>query len=189
MSEYETLEEVAQKFVMSPRRLRGIVKHHGLPVLRLGREIRFDSEAMAALQEAMGRPRDMAIAALSAEKDEQIPAWASTMLRVAAIRARRIGISFSLTKGDMADLIRQAGGKCTVTGITFRFERWPGSYRRPFAPSLDRRNSRGNYERRNVRLVCVAVNTALSDWGEPVFWEIVKAGNARRAALNAEYGR
>jgi hypothetical protein len=56
-----------------------------------------------------------------------------------------------------------------LSGIPFEFERrWRGQ-RRPFAPSLDRINSAKGYVYSNCRLVCVAVNIAMNEWGlEPL---------------------
>lgn len=56
-----------------------------------------------------------------------------------------------------------------MTGIEFEFDRFEGSCRRPFAPSLDRIRSNEGYSVGNCRLVCVLVNLALNQWGlEPL---------------------
>jgi hypothetical protein len=61
----------------------------------------------------------------------------------------------------------------------------------PFAPSVDRRLSSGGYTEDNVRLVCVAVNFAMGQWGEDVFLHLAKAAtdyeSARRPSSDAEW--
>jgi hypothetical protein len=41
--------------------------------------------------------------------------------------------------------------------------------KRPFAPSLDRRSSHRGYEPDNVRLVCIAVNFGMGQWGQELY--------------------
>jgi hypothetical protein len=84
-------------------------------------------------------------------------------------------IPFLLEPHQFSDLVAEARGKCQLTGIRFDTSSIEGAYRKPFAPSLDRINSSGVYERGNVRLVCCAVNAALSDWGVVVFERLVTA--------------
>ena len=45
----------------------------------------------------------------------------------------------------------------------------------PIAPSIDRRLSAGGYAPDNVRLVCVAVNFGLGQWGDEVFLSLARA--------------
>lgn len=56
------------------------------------------------------------------------------------------------------------GGLCALSRIPFDFRRLPGARCRPFAPSVDRITA-GPYTRANCRLICFALNQALSDWG------------------------
>lgn len=90
-------------------------------------------------------------------------------------RARAKGIEFNLTDTNIAELIKTSRGRCSLTGIPFSMARHANTYRAPFAPSLDRLNSTEGYTVANTRLVCVAVNWALSDWGCGVF-ETIAAG-------------
>ena len=77
-------------------------------------------------------------------------------------------VPFLLRRPEFDELVAEAHGKCQLTGIRFDTSRIEGARRRPFAPSLDRIRAGGAYERGNVRLICCAVNTALSDWGTAV---------------------
>lgn len=83
--------------------------------------------------------------------------------------AERRGLSFDLTRAQFDELVRQAQGCCTVTGIPFVFEKHPTAKRRPFAPSLDRIDNAKGYTIGNVRLVCLLLNLAMNQWGiEPL---------------------
>jgi hypothetical protein len=68
----------------------------------------------------------------------------------------------------VADLFDRQRGKCAVTGIEFSLSKAPGG-RRPFAPSVDRVDNAQGYTKNNVRLVCVIVNTAMSDFPKDAF--------------------
>jgi hypothetical protein len=60
-----------------------------------------------------------------------------------------------------------------------------GRARRPFAPSLDRIDSRQAYSRRNCRLILQAVNFALNAWGDDVFFAIAEGAiTARDPAIS-----
>lgn len=111
-------------------------------------------------------------AAYSPRKSDYAPLYHS-----AKKRAKKTNRGWELSRAEFDDLVRRAQGQCMVCGLPFRFEK-EGTFRRPFAPSLDRIDSRGPYSAGNVRLVCVAVNYALNDWGEDVFLKIA-AGAVR----------
>lgn len=89
-------------------------------------------------------------------------------------RAASKGVEFTLTDSDIEDLIKSSHGRCALTGTPFSMVRRDDAYRAPFAPSLDRIDSSCGYTVSNTRLVCVAVNWALSDWGHDVFETIAQ---------------
>lgn len=67
-------------------------------------------------------------------------------------------------------------GCCAISGLSFALTRLPEAFvKHPFAPSLDRINCGGGYTPGNVRLVCIAVNFGLGQWGEEVFRSIAEA--------------
>lgn len=72
-------------------------------------------------------------------------------------------------------LFEKSGGKCALTGIQFDCNFGSAYSRRPWAPSLDRIDSKIGYVEGNCRLVCVAVNTALNEWGLDVLRTIAEA--------------
>jgi hypothetical protein len=68
----------------------------------------------------------------------------------------------------VAEMFVRANGKCEVTRIPFSFLKMDGSRKRPWYPSIDRINSLQGYSFSNCRLVCIAVNLAMHQWGESV---------------------
>ena len=98
----------------------------------------------------------------------------STLLRNVKRRAKEAAINFDLTKEFIGILYQQQNSKCALTGIDFIFEK-ESTFRRPFAPSIDRINSDLGYTRDNVRLVCAVVNLALNEFGDKVFDKMCEA--------------
>ena len=91
----------------------------------------------------------------------------------------RKGAPYLLTPFDLVDLMIRSDAECEVTGIPFNDEMVPGCKRRPFIPSIDRINPKEPYRFENCRLVCWVVNRALGDWGDDVFWRMVRAASER----------
>jgi len=81
-------------------------------------------------------------------------------------------IQFDLKISDVVRLLERAGGCCELTGISFSFEVHDPSAKRPWAPSLDRIDSSGPYQYENCRIVCAAVNIALSNFGDDILRRI-----------------
>lgn len=104
----------------------------------------------------------------------------TALLGNAQDRARRGGFAFDLDREFVAQKL--AAGVCEYTGLPFE-RGWSGEdFRaRPFAPSLDRIVPAHGYVKSNIRMVCFAVNIALSDWGDDVFLRIAQAVVARPA--------
>jgi hypothetical protein len=99
----------------------------------------------------------------------------SEMVQRAKRQAKARGIAFDLSELDLATLIARSGGKCEVSGVDFDWMMTAGKRGlRPFAASIDRIDSNGIYTLANCRLVCLAVNIALSDWGDNVLRKIAR---------------
>jgi hypothetical protein len=109
-----------------------------------------------------------------------------------AFRQARKRRSYSLTADEEMRLVSDTKGRCSVTGIVFSLRR-DKYFRAPFAPSLDRIDSGRPYELGNVRLVCVAANLAMNEWGEWVLAAIAngyvaKSLNDKSTANTANFG-
>lgn len=110
---------------------------------------------------------------------EPTKSYISRIFKAARRRSMANGTPYTLTSEQERDLYLESNGCCAVTGIRFRMGKNEGGYRAPFAPSIDRIDSRFGYTKDNVRVVCIAVNWALSDWGEGVFRRICAAYAAK----------
>lgn len=85
-------------------------------------------------------------------------------------------IEFELSTDFIVEMWEKQNGKCALTQIEFLIpQERTGGKASPFAPSIDRIDSSKGYEKDNVRLVCVAVNYALNEFGEEIFKQICKA--------------
>lgn len=101
--------------------------------------------------------------------------WATQTIYDARKRARLRGIAFDLNAAMVLKMLEQQEYRCAVSGISFSDEEVNDAHKRPYMPSIDRIECAKGYTRDNVRIVCVAVNTLLQDWGDSVFHEIVCA--------------
>ena len=96
-----------------------------------------------------------------------IPYRVQAMLDKARARARQLGIKCTLTRQSLLDKL--AAGVCSVSGWPLHFGQSSRHHRHPLAPSLDRILSTGHYTDANTRVVCVALNVALAEWGDTVY--------------------
>jgi hypothetical protein len=95
------------------------------------------------------------------------------------------GIPFDLNPGKIYTLMKSTGFRCAVSGIPFA-KRFAGMGKRdPWAPSLDRIENRHGYSLENVRVVCLAANIAMSDWGFDALFRLSR-GIHRSALMFAE---
>lgn len=101
--------------------------------------------------------------------------YASEYKAVFRAARKRGGEEYTLTDEDEQSLLERSGGLCELTGIPFEFQKEPAhGARRPYAPSLDRIDSTKGYTPANVRLVCVAANLAMNQWGEEVLYRLAE---------------
>lgn len=105
--------------------------------------------------------------------------WIKRLFSAARKNAAARGIAFDLTPEDVGELVAESRGRCAVTGVALSTDRGDlptgRRMRRPWAPSLDRKDSAIGYTRENCRVVCCAANYAMSQWGEEVLLEMAKA--------------
>jgi len=90
-------------------------------------------------------------------------------------RAKNKGWEFTICLEDILAAMRKVGNKCWLTGVEFKENK--DSFRNPYRPSIDRVHSNVGYVPDNVRIVAYAVNAALNDWGDDVFFDIVRHAN------------
>lgn len=83
-------------------------------------------------------------------------------------------IPFLLTPDEFKLIVKRSAGSCEITRIAFDLRSHGSKRRRPFAPSLDRTDSALPYTAENCRLICVAMNMALGEWGEDVAAKIAR---------------
>jgi len=106
--------------------------------------------------------------------------WLRRLQVAAENRARRAGMDFTLPEGHAAQLYDDQEGRCKVSGVEFSLETYPDALvKHPFAPSIDRILSSGHYTPDNVRLVCVAVNFGMGQWGQELYMKLARAAVAR----------
>jgi hypothetical protein len=87
-------------------------------------------------------------------------------------RARRLGVPFDIDTAHLIQLWDEGGGRCAISGVPFEVRRFTPGKKDPLRPSLDRIEAGGGYVRGNVRLVCLAVNFFMGDWGEGLLHRI-----------------
>ncbi len=97
------------------------------------------------------------------------------LMRQAKNRALKNNLLYDLDIKFLLELWNKQNGKCILTGIDFILERSEIYNSEPFAPSIDKINPKLGYTKDNVRLVCVAINYALNEFGEDIFKQICKA--------------
>lgn len=106
------------------------------------------------------------------------------MLSGARKRAKATSKPFDLTQPELDELILKCGGRCSVSGLRFGVSgRSHG--KNPWAPSLDRIDSQLGYTKSTCRIVCVAANLAMNEWGLEVLerlsiWVAARTRKAKR---------
>lgn len=79
-------------------------------------------------------------------------------------------IPYDISIEFIAELWSKQDGKCALTRIDFSVPQERNDRKAsPFSPSIDRIDCSKGYTKDNVRLVCIAVNYALNEFGEEVF--------------------
>ena len=92
-----------------------------------------------------------------------------------AYRGKKSGKGADITPLQFKQLLLRCGGRCELTGIALSFEKI-GPYKTPpFQPSVDRIDSTAGYNAANCRVVALAVNLAMREWGAEVISKIGKA--------------
>lgn len=146
-----------------------------------GRRIRLpddpDSEEFAEavkLAATMGQETDRPKRLTAVELRRQaIGAAIQESIKGAKQRAADRGLPFDLDIDWALNQLDAQNLKCALTSIPFLSECPADSYRNPYAPSLDRISPKDGYTRGNVRIVILAINVMLMDWGAEIFERVV----------------
>ena len=75
------------------------------------------------------------------------------------------GIPYELKVDDVYAMMKATGFRCAVSGIAFAKRASSDGKRDPWAASIDRIESRQGYSIENSRVVCLAANLAMNEWG------------------------
>lgn len=184
-----TLKEAAEQIGITPLRLRKLLpKIHGMTVIRFSpRSIAFVPDQIQHVKDWLNPPP---FAPPPAEvnptlQENELPELWRQLYKRAKRGAFVRDISFKLPPDDFMAIVKRANHRCEVTGLPFSHEKPDGHKWKPFAPSLDRRDSMKPYDADNCRLVSCAVNVAMGQWGEDVLWKIAEAMVAKRRAADA----
>ncbi len=96
------------------------------------------------------------------EKEYSI-AWhrAGRVLTWVRARAARAGFAFDLDRDWVEERLKR--GRCETTGIEFEINKSDGRFH-PWAPSIDRVDSKKGYTKDNCRIVVWIYNMAKSEW-------------------------
>jgi hypothetical protein len=126
------------------------------------------------------------IAAADLNDDISRRKWLQRLALRARAGAVKRGIDFDLSPDYGETLYQTQHGRCAVTGIPFHMQRFPDAFvKHPFAPSIDRILSSGDYTPDNTRLVCAAVNFGMGQWGEELFLTLARYAVAHEKAKSA----
>lgn len=104
--------------------------------------------------------------------------WLRRMAANVAHRTKRKG-GAGIALDTLRHVAERTGGRCEVSGMPFYFG---DDSRHPQQPSLDRIDSSRGYDLDNVRMVCLAVNYCMSQWGERVFHAVAAAVVSKKLA-------
>lgn len=144
--------------------------------IRRGRNSQKMNEEQAALQENKANSYYLAHREdrLKRAKDNYYKNFSGSLVRSLKQRAKLMSAEFDLDINFIDELYVSQKGRCALTDIEFIFDKRDSS-RRPFAPSIDRINSKLGYTKNNVRLVCVVINLSLNEFGDSVFDKMCRA--------------
>lgn len=101
-------------------------------------------------------------------------------LRGARTRARMNGYEYVLSEQWCLEQLFRQGGRCALTGMRFSVAGTGMRGRDPYCPSLDRIDNSKGYTPENTRIVILAINIMLADWGEDVFQTVIRRYSAQR---------
>jgi len=125
------------------------------------------------------RSRDKFMASIEHRPDKRI----DLLMRSCRLSAKRKNIAFELSSAVIMTLIKSQNEQCALTGISFDWG-FGGEHRaNPFAPSIDRKDSRKGYTYDNIQIVCYIVNLGKNEYPIELYDRVCRA---RVGILNGE---
>lgn len=146
----------------------------GQPRVRLGDSLK---EALMKVDAMPASAKRVPVEKVPREPKDEGQIWWDMLWRLySTVRMRAVKRDEAfLSPEAFNELWDRSRGACELTGIAFSLDKAPGHVRRPWAPSVDRVDNSRGYVFDNCRLVCVAVNIAMNEWGEDALWRISSA--------------
>jgi hypothetical protein len=95
------------------------------------------------------------------------------------VNAKARALEFDIAVAEIIAIAQKQKWRCAVTGIKFSLRKIDGKRRKPFAPSVDRIDSAKGYIKGNVRVVCLATNLAINEWGDEIFLSQAKGATRK----------
>lgn len=141
-----------------------------------------EEEAFAACADLLDRHKTAAVFAKLAADNKALARMKDEAYYRATARSKQFGRSL-MSRDEYEAMWERCGAKCELTGITFRLrpDGWTGEAW-PWHPSIDRIHNEHGYEAWNCRIVCVAMNLALHQFGEEVFRVLALTYRIKNAA-------
>lgn len=102
-----------------------------------------------------------------------LPKWANQIFLNGKRRAVSRKITWSMSKNEFLAIVERCAGLCEVSGVALSL-RLSGK-KGPYGPSIDRIHPSKGYTADNIRIVCVAMNFAMNEWGLDAFLPIARA--------------
>ncbi len=84
------------------------------------------------------------------------------LYNAARARAKKNNRVFTITKEWVEEKLKK--GECEVTGVKFSYTKKRNYVSAPYTPSLDRKNSKLGYTKRNTQIVCNFYNIVKWNW-------------------------
>lgn len=126
-------------------------------------------------------------AILDSDDGDDFPAFIKKGIHRHRAQAKAKGMDFNISADFIISLAAKQQWRCALTGIKFNLRKIEGKRRRPYAPSIDRIDSAQGYVESNVRVVCLATNLALNEWGDEIF--LAQVRGAKRLSRTASTAR
>ncbi|MHB1099104.1 MAG: hypothetical protein ACYCZR_06065 [Burkholderiales bacterium] len=101
--------------------------------------------------------------------EKELKAFIAKSFRSCKRRSEDRNIPNNITLDMLLAMAEKDEWRCSVSGVKYDLRQLSKHHGRPFAPSIDRIKPELGYIEGNVRLVCLATNYAMNQWGAEIF--------------------